>query len=174
MRLLTLINIGVPMIFPALPVMLVSLLPVIFIEALVLRHFLTVSLLKATKAAGLANLASTFVGIPLTWFFLAALQMLTGGDRSYGLNTPLKRFLAVTWQAPWLTPYESRYALDDSNSGVGLARSILLCFLVRRVLRRGTNSKRRRSHQNQACSDVRESRFIRPISPVLSYRTRYI
>ena len=94
------------MIFPALPVMLVALLPIIIVEALVLRRFLTTSLSTATVAAGIANLASTFVGVPVAWFLLVAVQLLTGGDRAYGLSTPLRKVLAVTWQSPWLIPYE--------------------------------------------------------------------
>ena len=38
---------------------------------------------------------------------LVILQMMTGGGGSHGLDTPLKKFLAVTWQSPWLIPYES-------------------------------------------------------------------
>ncbi len=38
---------------------------------------------------------------------LVVIQMITGGGSSYGLNTALTKVLAVTWQAPWLIPYES-------------------------------------------------------------------
>jgi hypothetical protein len=33
--------------------------------------------------------------------------MATGGGQAYGLQTLRQKFLAVTWQAPWLIPYES-------------------------------------------------------------------
>ncbi|HSB08465.1 MAG TPA: hypothetical protein VLM38_03055 [Blastocatellia bacterium] len=103
---LFLIDVGVPMIFPALPVMLVALLPIIVIEALVLRQYLTIPLSKAGEASGLANLASTFIGVPMTWVTLVAAQLLTGGGRAFGLKTLADKFLAVTWQTPWLIPYE--------------------------------------------------------------------
>lgn len=53
----------------------------------------------------IANLVSTLIGIPITWFLLAMIQMLTGGGGGYGLSTFTTRILAVTWQAPWLMPY---------------------------------------------------------------------
>jgi len=31
---------------------------------------------------------------------------VTMGSRAYGINSIFKKFLAVTWQAPWLIPYE--------------------------------------------------------------------
>lgn len=105
--MMSLIDIGLPMIFLAIPVMLVALLPIIGLEALVLRYSTSITFKEATRAAALTNLASTLPGIPITWFLLVALQLLTGGGAAYGLKTPLTRLLAVTWQAPWLIPYDS-------------------------------------------------------------------
>jgi hypothetical protein len=105
--MISLIDIGLPMIFVAIPAMILALLPIIGIEAIVLRHSISITFREATRIAALMNLASTLLGIPITWFLLVAVQLLTGGGRAYGLKTPLTRFLAVTWQAPWLTPYES-------------------------------------------------------------------
>jgi len=107
MMMLSLIDVGLPMIFVTIPVMVVALLPIIGLEAAVLRYSLYLDFKAAVRTAALANLASTFLGIPVTWFLLAAIQTLTGGDAAYGLNTPLRGFLAVTWQAPWLIPYDS-------------------------------------------------------------------
>jgi hypothetical protein len=42
----------------------------------------------------------------VTWVALVAIQLCTGGGMAYGINSPLTKFLAVTWQAPWLIPYE--------------------------------------------------------------------
>ena len=104
---LYLANVGVPMIFPALPLMVLSLLPIVLVEALILWRTLKIEFHRSIKAAASANALSTLVGIPVTWFLLVVLQFLTGGDRAFGLNTPLKKLLAVTWQAPWLVPYDS-------------------------------------------------------------------
>jgi len=107
MTIIILIDVGLPMIFVAIPVMVVALLPVVFLEAIVLRYSLVITYKQATKASFLTNLASTLLGIPMSWLLLVLIQTITGGDRAYGLKTPLTKFLAVTWQAPWLIPYES-------------------------------------------------------------------
>ncbi|WP_345478805.1 hypothetical protein, partial [Niveibacterium umoris] len=97
---------GVPLLFLTLPGMVLALLPVIAIEAIVLARTFRSNVLSVLKASALANIASTLLGIPITWVVLVLLQDLTGGGRSYGLTTPLQKLLAVTWQAPWLIPYE--------------------------------------------------------------------
>jgi hypothetical protein len=99
---------GVPMLFITWPGMLLALIPVVFIEAWIMRPRLELTSGKALKLAAIANLVSTVVGIPLTWMVLAGLEMLsTGGGMAYGLSTPWQRILSVTVQAPWLVPYES-------------------------------------------------------------------
>ena len=89
-----------------LPAMIVALIPVILIEALVLGRALEAGMVSKLKAVSIANVVSTFVGVPFTWCGLVALQGLTGGATDHGIATPAQRLLAVTWQAPWLIPYE--------------------------------------------------------------------
>ncbi|HXG58787.1 MAG TPA: hypothetical protein VNL91_07170 [Thermoanaerobaculia bacterium] len=96
------------MIFVTMPMMVSALVPVIAIEALILTRRLRSPFWATTACASLSNLLSTLIGIPLTWSLLAGIQLLTGGGRAYdALNTLRGRLLAVTWQAPWLIPYES-------------------------------------------------------------------
>jgi len=99
-------NAGLPMIMVAMPVMLYALLPIVLIEAYVLRRSLHVSTGRSLVYAAVSNLVSTLVGIPLTWLILVAFQLLTGGGGAYGIQTLPQKILAVTWQAPWLIPYE--------------------------------------------------------------------
>ncbi len=99
---------GVPMIFVTLPLMIVALLPIVGLEAAILAKKLKLRFWPTAGWTGLSNILSTIIGIPLTWGALAAIQMITGGGRAYDrLDTFRGRFLAVTWQAPWLIPYES-------------------------------------------------------------------
>jgi hypothetical protein len=93
------------MIFTTLPGMAIALVPVILVESYVLFKQLSIAGRSALKASSFANLASTVIGIPLTWIALVALQLVTGGGNAYGLDTAPRRLLAVTWQAPWLIPY---------------------------------------------------------------------
>src|SRR5262249_20145833 len=99
-------DMGVPMLFVQLPLLVIVLLPVIALETLVLQRRLGLRVGRALVGATLANLASTFVGFPLAWSALLILQLVTGGLRSWGLGNPALRLAAVTWQAPWLVPYD--------------------------------------------------------------------
>jgi len=96
---------GVPMLFVTFPAMLMALMPIIIVETFVLGRMIRVRVLSAIKPVAIANVVSTVVGIPIAWFVLVFLELLTGGGSAYGLATPTQRFLAVTWQAPWLDPY---------------------------------------------------------------------
>lgn len=100
-------NIGVPMIFITLPGMFLGFIPIVLVESTVLLKKLKIGFKRSFKTSLVSNGISTLVGIPVTWLILVILQMVTGGGGAYGLSTPLKKFLAVTWQSPWLIPYES-------------------------------------------------------------------
>ena len=100
-------NAGVPMIFLVMPAFTLSIIPIIIIEAIYISKTLEVSGKEAAKTVTISNLVSTIVGIPLTWVILVAIQIITGGGSAYGLSSALTKALAVTWQAPWLIPYES-------------------------------------------------------------------
>ncbi len=100
-------NAGVPMIFLTMPAFAISIIPIIVIEAFYLSKKLDLSGKIAGKTATISNLVSTIVGVPLTWLFLVAVQMFTGGGSAYGINTLLGKAISVTWQAAWLIPYES-------------------------------------------------------------------
>ena len=99
-------NMGVPMLFITLPMMIVGLLPIIAVEGYIIKKRLSLKPKQAFRSAAISNVFSTFIGLPITWFVLVFLQIITGGGTSHGINTPLEKFLAVTWQAPWLVPYE--------------------------------------------------------------------
>jgi hypothetical protein len=97
---------GVPMLFLTFPAMLIALVPIVAIETIIVARVSGTTALARAKSVGLANLASTVVGVPITWIALVLLQMVSGGGSAYGLDTPSHKLLAVTWQAPWLIPYE--------------------------------------------------------------------
>jgi hypothetical protein len=97
---------GVPMLFLVMPVFGLSLVPIVLIEAVYLRQRIGISFRSANVTSLAANATSTIVGIPITWLVLVALQLITGGGGAYGLNSWSRKVAAVTWQAPWLIPYE--------------------------------------------------------------------
>lgn len=100
-------NAGLPMLVVTLPAMLVGLIPIVIVETVVLVSRLRSSVAKTAALTAAANVLTTIVGVPATWALLALLQMVTGGGSAYGIDTPLQKMLAVTWQAPWLIPYEA-------------------------------------------------------------------
>ncbi len=100
-------NAGVPMIFLAMPVLGLSIIPIIIIEAIFLGKKLEIDALPSFKITTISNLVSTVAGIPLTWVLLVLIQMIFGGGGALGLETTLAKVLSVTLQAPWLIPYES-------------------------------------------------------------------
>lgn len=119
--------------------MVVALLPIIVIEASVLRLKLDVPVEHALVGASLSNALSTFVGIPLAWLTLVFAEMAaTDGGQAWGLETPLLKVAAVTVQAPWLIPYE-----NDLYWMVPAASLVLLvpCFAVSVVVEAWTLSR---------------------------------
>ena len=70
-------DIGVPMIFVQWPLMICALLPVIAIEALVVRKRLSLSYGRAFGGATKANVVSTLAGVPLAWGLMLILEFAT-------------------------------------------------------------------------------------------------
>lgn len=114
-------NAGVPMLFLAMPAFLISIVPIIAIETFYISKGLGLSISQSLKTVSVSNMVSTIVGIPVTWFLLVLVQMLTGGGGAYGLDSYMGKVLAVTWQAPWLIPYET-----DLNWMIPAAGLVLL------------------------------------------------
>jgi hypothetical protein len=115
-------DIGVPMLFVTLPAMVIALVPVIWIEAQYGLQRLGLPRRQALGVSTAANVVSTIIGLPLTWLVLVSLQMVTGGGSAHGLRTLSTKLLAVTWQSPWLIPYD-----DDL---VWMVPAAALCLLV--------------------------------------------
>ena len=88
-----------------LPALWLSLLPVILVEAWVIARWLPLAPRRAVSGAGLGNVLSTLVGIPLMWVLLATGQLVLAGT-ARGLSSIGAKTYAVTVQAPWLIPYE--------------------------------------------------------------------
>lgn len=130
-------NVGVPMLYVYAPVLAVAFVPVVLVESAWLTY--RIERLRFRAAIGpvtAANLVSTVIGVPLTWCVLVLIQMSTGGGQAHGVGV-----YAVTWQAPWLIPYEEH--LDWMIPSAGLVLTIPFCavsvmvelFVLRRLLR---------------------------------------
>ena len=129
---------GVPMVFVTYPAMLVALFPVILLEAAIFQRRLLLGYRQVAWRVGVANAVSTVIGFPLTWFLMAALQLLTRGAYAYGISTWWSKALAVTWQSPWLIPYEKElYWMVPTAALVGLIPAFLASvFIEGHILKR--------------------------------------
>src|SRR5881628_2086955 len=96
---------GVPMLVLVWPASWVLLIPIIFVEAEIARSMLVLPYGRAFEVAGLANLASTFLGIPLTWGALVLVEILTGliawGLHPLGVATPGEASSSAWWDSVW-------------------------------------------------------------------------
>ena len=129
---------GVPMLAVVWPISWLLLLPIVIVEALVAQALLDLEPRQSLVVAAKANVASTLIGIPLTWLLLLLVELLLSKGLAYGLGTPTDKLLAFTLQAPWLIPYEG------SLHWLVPAAAIVLCvpffivsvFTERAVVRR--------------------------------------
>lgn len=100
-------NVGVPMVALTLPVSVVALIPIIIIEAYIFNRG-GFAFKWALKWNAIANIITTFIGIPLTWVILVALEMVVvGGGCQESVSTLPQKIYGVVTRAPWLCPFES-------------------------------------------------------------------
>jgi len=105
---------GIPMIFVQWPLMLCALIPVILIEALLIRRWVPLSYGDAFKGTGIANVVSTVAGIPLTWVALLLIELaillpLSQFDPDPSLTVD---FLIFPLGAAWLGPVRAYWIVS--------------------------------------------------------------
>jgi hypothetical protein len=97
---------GTPMILYSLPVMVLGLIPIIGIEAWVLRRGLRTPGWKSpVKVSVVANLVTTFLGVPITWFVLfllgiAFVSILAAAPTIISLGQGLEWLGYIPWLPP--------------------------------------------------------------------------
>jgi hypothetical protein len=103
-------DVGLPMILVQWPLMLCALLPVIVIEALLVRRWLPLSYKKVFAGIARANLVSTLVGVPLAWLAMLALEFAT--------LLPLG-LAAMKWHWRWESPVFQTVGFIFGSAWVG-------------------------------------------------------
>jgi hypothetical protein len=101
-------DVGLPLVAAFLPPMWIAFVPIVIVEAVAVSRLLAVPFGLSVLSTFLGNLASTLIGIPVTWLVLAVLELLCCGSAN-GLSTFASKLYAVTVQAPWLIPYEQDF-----------------------------------------------------------------
>lgn len=101
-----LFDMGLPMIVPSIFLMALALLPVIFLEAYIVGGHLRLKIKRVLAPVAIANVVSTFIGIPVIWFLLFFVEIVTGGILgSIGADGPIWRNLfSVSLGAPRIAP----------------------------------------------------------------------
>ncbi len=101
------------MIFVHWPLMLCALLPVILLEALLMRRWLALSFRDVFVGVGKANVLSTLVGVPLAWLAMFALQLavmlpfgLAAETSKWQPEGPVWEVLGFLFSVAWLLPAE--------------------------------------------------------------------
>jgi hypothetical protein len=99
-------DVGLPMIALTFPAMVVLLVPIVLLEAWVLRKWLSIGARTAIKASFLANAASTIVGVPGAWAVVLILEFfLPLSARSVdGTRSPLEVAFSVLVRSAWIAP----------------------------------------------------------------------
>ena len=106
-------DVGVPMLAVMAVPMWLSLLVIIPLEAAIARRLLPIGWSRCFKLSILANLASTLLGIPITWCALAAAEWVFGPWLAYsfqqqlGLSHTVTDIMSVILFSPWLLPINS-------------------------------------------------------------------
>ena len=106
-------NVGIPMIFVQWPLMLCALVPVIVVEALLIRRWVSLSYREAFAGISKANLLSTAVGVPLSWGIMLAIEFAVmlptaiAADRwHWKLDAPVFQVFGFLLSIAWLGPME--------------------------------------------------------------------
>jgi hypothetical protein len=102
---------GLPMITFEFPAMVTMLVPVIVVEALVLRRQLSLGTARSVTLSATANIASTLIGIPLSWCAMLVIELVTAPIIALGAGSPVQMFARAVLQAAWLPPSDEAQLL---------------------------------------------------------------
>lgn len=110
------------MIIPTMTVMIIALIPIVLLEAFCFYNFLEVSFWRAFKSALLANIFSTFIGIPVTWIGWIFLIFRTHRGRLLDVRSRslFVKIVMFIWESAWIHPRGKRYRLLTYASGLVL------------------------------------------------------
>jgi hypothetical protein len=106
---------GIPMIALTLPAMVVLLIPVIVVEGFLCKKWLRLTTWKALKLNALSNLASTIIGVPLTWAIMFAAEFgmseLVGrSEKLQNWHSPVAKVIFLFLGSAWIAPVEGKDA----------------------------------------------------------------
>ena len=106
-------DVGIPMIFVEWPLMIGAMIPVIIVEALLIRRWVPLSYRDAFIGTAKANLLSTLAGVPLAWLAMFVLEMaviypvgMAADKWHWSLDSPFFQVLGFVIGMAWIGPPE--------------------------------------------------------------------
>jgi hypothetical protein len=113
---MALADIGLPMIFVQWPLMLYALVPVIVLESLLVRRWVSLTYQEAFVGASIANVVTTLAGVPLAWGAMLAIEIGTMGPLSaaadewhWRLEGPVFQVIGFILSVAWLPPLQDYF-----------------------------------------------------------------
>ena len=111
-------DVGIPMIFVQWPLMFCALIPVIIMEALLIRRWVRLSYRDAFTGIAKANLISTLAGIPLAWLAMLAVEFtvmlpvcLASDKWHWKLESPIFQVVGFALSAAWIAPFDTYWSV---------------------------------------------------------------
>ena len=115
---------GIPMLLVEWPLMLCAFVPVILLEAEVIRRRLSLPYRKAIAGVAKANVLSTAVAVPLAWLIMFVIELSVGFPvlsaamkRGWPVENPLLKYLLHVLTVAWV---------GGSVGGIAFAAAVLL------------------------------------------------
>jgi hypothetical protein len=106
-------DVGIPMIFVQWPLMIGALIPVIIVEALLIRRWVQLSYRDAFIGTTKANLLSTLAGFPLAWLAMFVVEMavlypvsIAAEKWHWNFDSPFFQIVGFVVGMAWLGPAE--------------------------------------------------------------------
>jgi hypothetical protein len=104
-------NAGTPMLALAWPAYWIALLPMIVVQALILRRLLKINWPRALKVTTFGTLWSTFLGVPMVWFMLLAVELLVGVVMGALHASRSWDYILFPLMAAWLGPTQNAWVV---------------------------------------------------------------
>jgi hypothetical protein len=145
---------GLPMLALTWPIAIDALIPVILIEAYVFKCH-GFPFLWSLKWNAIANVASTLIGIPLTWGILFVLELAFGysGLPWPGIDTLAGKVLTLIVETPWLAPWGNAWPVWIVPTAflILLVAYFFVSWRVETMIIRSFNRDRDRKAISRAC-----------------------
>lgn len=139
-------NAGVPMLLWQLPGMVLALVPVVLLETLIAGRHLELGFRERLTGIAVANVWSTFVGVPVAWGVMTMIPSMTGGVVTTDTSAPLLALQVVAMEAAWPDAYEGQLSWLIAAAGIALLIPYYFASVVveRWVLRHRWSSQQRK------------------------------